>query len=485
MGGEAVEVTPHGVVCKLRVRLNANAKALTLAELRGRRRAMHLAAFAHANADTARALERIAGEGRLTDRLRRDRSFPRDFQGWLRKGGKEADLKGHLVSGGVVTFTAAGYLGYLRRGLHEARKRHAAGPAEQFAADGAHRAMTEEMLAVGAAAESCLRWYLEDPGVMMETMMRLGLMAGHRSYLGFLERTLPAAGEAGRDEAAGRLCRALGAMEASVDEVDEEGFTPLHRAAADGAGARMLRCLVTAGADLEARDKGAFRATAVWWAAYQGHAEAVAELGRLGADVNAVGEPGAFDDTPVFIAASYGHVGVIEALGRLGADVNCAVLDGRTPMCGAAAKGHLAAVEALARLGADVNRASLYGLTPVSAAAANGHAVLVEALARLGADLNTQDNDGTTPVYAAAKDGHSVAVEALARLGANVNRAAHNGTTPVFAAAANGHAAEVEALARLGADVNTADDNGWTPLQWARHKGHFVAVAVLVQLGAR
>ena len=35
----------HGVVCKLRVRLNANTKAPTLAELRGRRRAMHLAAF--------------------------------------------------------------------------------------------------------------------------------------------------------------------------------------------------------------------------------------------------------------------------------------------------------------------------------------------------------------------------------------------------------------------------------------------------------
>ena len=151
MGGEAVEVTPHGVVCKLHVRLNANAKALTLAELRGRRRAMHLAAFAFANADTARAVDRIAGEGRLDERLRRDRSFPRDVQEWLRAGGKEADLEGHVVSGGRVTFTAAGYLGYLRRGLYEARKRHKSVQAERFAADGGVAVSWERLWSIAPA----------------------------------------------------------------------------------------------------------------------------------------------------------------------------------------------------------------------------------------------------------------------------------------------------------------------------------------------
>ena len=180
-GGEAVEVTPHGVVCKLRVRLNANTKAPTLAELRGRRRAMHLAAFAHANADTARELERIAREGRIQERLQRDpMRIHDDVQRWVRLGGKEADLEGCVTAGRQVTFTAEGYLGYLRRGLAAARERHAAAPAERFAADGAHRAMTEEMLAVGAAAESCLRWYLEDPGNPMELMMRTGLMEGKK-----------------------------------------------------------------------------------------------------------------------------------------------------------------------------------------------------------------------------------------------------------------------------------------------------------------
>ena len=120
-GGEAVEVTPHGVVCKLRVRLNANTKAPTLAELRGRRRAMHLAAFAHANAETARELERIAREGRIQERLQSDPLRICNLQSWLQWGGKEADLQGCVVAGGEVTFTAEGYLGYLRRGLAAAR----------------------------------------------------------------------------------------------------------------------------------------------------------------------------------------------------------------------------------------------------------------------------------------------------------------------------------------------------------------------------
>ena len=134
-GGEAVEVTPHGVVCKLRVRLNANTKAPTLAELRGRRRAMHLAAFAHANAEAARELERIAREGRIQERLQRDTQQTIRLQLWLTAGGKEADLEGCVVAGGKVTFTAEGYLGYLRRGLAAARERHVASPAGRFAAD--------------------------------------------------------------------------------------------------------------------------------------------------------------------------------------------------------------------------------------------------------------------------------------------------------------------------------------------------------------
>jgi hypothetical protein len=363
------------------VRITANLKTLTVEELRGRKRAMHLAAFDYANAETARTLERIAGEEGAEERLQRDPYSVYPVDQWLKEGGKEENLAGCVVADGRVTFTVKGLLGKLRRDCEAVRAQHAAAAAERFAGDGAYRAMVGEMLATGAAAVSCLRLYLEDPGSLMETRMRGSLMTEHRMYLGYLARTLPAAGEE-RAVAAGRLCRALGAMESSADERDAEGLTPLMRAAADGAGSMVLRSLVAARAELETRDVD--ERTALFWASVGGHADVVEVLGRLGADVNAVANQG-FDATPVFNAAQNGHVEVVEALGRLGADVNRATLDGRTPVYMAVEMGHATVIEALGRLGADVNRAEDNGWTPLKWALRKGYSEAAAALERLGA----------------------------------------------------------------------------------------------------
>jgi hypothetical protein len=362
------------------VRITANLKTLTVEELRGRKRAMHLAAFDYANAETARTLERIAGEEGAEERLQRDPIRFLTVDQWLKWGGKEENLAGCVVADGCVTFTVKGLLGKLRRDCEAVRARHAAAAAERFAGDGAYRAMVGEMLATGAAAVSNLRLYLEDPGRSMENRMRGLFMTGHRRYLGYLARTLPAAGGE-RAAAAARLCRALGAMEASADERDAEGLTPLMRAAADGAGQLVLRSLVAARAELEARDVN--ERTALYIAAAGGHADVVEVLGRLGADLNAAAYQD-FDLTPVWNAASDGHVEVVEALGRLGADVNRATLDGTTPVYRAAQMGHTAVIEALGQLGADVNRANDDGWTPLKSAQALGHLKAVAALERLG-----------------------------------------------------------------------------------------------------
>ena len=363
------------------VRVTANLKALTVEELRGRKRAMHLAAFDYANAETARTLARIAREGGAAERLRRDPIQSDEVRSWLRVGGKEENLSGCVIAGGRVTFTVEGLLWKLRRDCEAVRARHAAAAAGRFTEDGAYRALAGEMLATGAAAVSNLRWYLEDAGVQAETLMRLSLMGGHRSYLACLERTMPAVGEE-RVAVAERLCRALGVMLEDVNESDADGLTLLMRAATNGAGARVLRSLAAARADLEARDGEG--KTALYMAASLGQADVVAELGRLGADVNAAALPGTFDTTPMCIAAYAGHVDVVEALGRLGADVNRAALDGRTPVYAALYMGHTAAVEALGRLGADVNKANRSGRTPSAIAREKGHAELAAALRRLG-----------------------------------------------------------------------------------------------------
>jgi hypothetical protein len=404
-----------GVVTVVPVRVSANLKARTVEELRTQKKDMHLAAFRYLLAETARDLERIAEEERAEDRLQRDPFRVYDLQVWLRTGGREEWLLPGMSDGTRVTFSVAGLVVRIVARCEEVLARHAAVAPEEYNDDEAYRHTVAEMLDTRAAAVSTLRGYIEDPGDQIQSVMRSTITARHRAYLAFLERTLPAAGE-GRAAAAGRLCRAMGAMRSSAKEADAEGLTPLMRAAADGAGGRVLRCLVAARADVDAREARLDR-TALFLAAQFGHAEAVEALARLGGDVNATLKPGVMDATPMFIAAQEGYTAVIEALGRLGADVNLAAKDGRTPVNLAAQGGHTAAIEALGKLGADVNRAAMDGRTPVYAAAQQGHTAAIEALGKLGADVNMASSFGT-PLGIATRKGHAAAADALRQLGA-------------------------------------------------------------------
>jgi ankyrin repeat protein len=302
---------------------------------------------------------------------------------WLSLGGRLDWLLPGMVDGTMVTFSVAGLLARIGRQYEAVLERHAAMAPERYDDVEAFRHTVAEMLETRAAAVATLRGYMENPGVNMEYVMRDTISARNRAYLSFLERTLPSDGEA-RAVAAERLCRAMGSMRSSAEEEDAEGLTPLMLAAADGAGGRVLRCLVAARADVNRRD-AAWGRSALWLAASYGQAEAVEALARLGGDVNATSEPGVFDTTPVWIAALGHHTAVIEALGRLGADVNRAVKDGRTPVYVAAREGHTAAIEALVKLGADVNRACNDGCTPLVVATRKRHTAAVDALLRFGA----------------------------------------------------------------------------------------------------
>ena len=106
----------------------------------------------------------------------------------------------------------------------------------------------------------------------------------------------------------------LGLMRGSLEEEDGDGYAPLDRAAADGAGARSLQCLVAAGADVNrATDNGC---TPVWIAAANGHLEAIEALARLGADVNRAMNDGW---TPLRAAVHFGREGAAGVLRGLGA----------------------------------------------------------------------------------------------------------------------------------------------------------------------
>ena len=363
------------------VRINANVKARTVEELRTQKKDMHVSAFRYMLAETARDLERIAEEERCEDRIARDGTKEVYLQWWLDEGGRQEWLQPGMSDGTVVAFTAAGLLARILQQCEAVLERHVAEPPDRFHDDETYRYMVTEMLETRAAAVSSLRSYIEKNNTI-STFWKDTIFTSHRDYLNFMEQKLPAEDEA-RAAAAARLCRVMGAMRSSVDETDVEGFTPLMRATADGAGARVLRCLVAARADVNAREALQTR-SALFLAAEFGFAEAVEVLARLGGDVDAAGYP-PWDTTPMYVAAQGGYTAVIEALGRVGADVNKALSDGRTPMFVAADGGHTAAIEALVKLRADVNRADNDGDTPLDAATNCGHPAAADALRRLGA----------------------------------------------------------------------------------------------------
>jgi ankyrin repeat protein len=125
-------------------------------------------------------------------------------------------------------------------------------------------------------------------------------------------------------------------------------MTRLMDAAVDGEGARVLRSLVNAAADVNAvnnEDKTPLRLAAEF-----GHPETVRLLVELKADLNKT--PGA----PPAVAAAYeGHADVIKVLAELGADVHGEDAKGNYPLYHAVRWDYLAVAKVLLDAKADVN----------------------------------------------------------------------------------------------------------------------------------
>lgn len=127
------------------------------------------------------------------------------------------------------------------------------------------------------------------------------------------------------------------------DSRDADGWTPLMLAAYGGY-VGVLRTLVSAGADIDARKGFVFLGhgeTALIWAAREGRVEAVAQLLSSGADFKAASYCG----TPLDYAVARGHseiVALLEARGsvRTSTPASCRALLGRGELPPSKRNGH-------------------------------------------------------------------------------------------------------------------------------------------------
>lgn len=234
--------------------------------------------------------------------------------------------------------------------------------------------------------------------------------------------------------------------ETGLDTRNEIGMTPLMFAAMSGGDPAIMRTLLEAGADpnaklmVEASQQGNFlgfgsfeNMTALGFALFQScNAEAIGLLLEAGADVNA---RFAWGETPLHLAASSSKLkaGVVDLLIAAGAEID-ATMDnsGFTPLHWAAMKEHAEAVSSLLHAGA------------------NPHAIAGDQYQALSFAVNSRENAGM--------------VKQLLEAGVDVNFAGKAGFTPLM----NTESPEIlQILLDAGADLEAQDENGRTALMWA------------------
>ena len=218
---------------------------------------------------------------------------------------------------------------------------------------------------------------------------------------------------------------------ADPNALDNEGYTPLHHAAAHGESRRVVARLLAAGADPLAESNN----------------------GR----------------TPLHYALlDFGDyfLDLSGALVQAGAAANL------TPLQLAALESDAEAVTSLLVEGADPNVVDGYGWGPLHLAVLRADPEVVSALLEAGADPNAQSVDGLTALHLAARHRTSVVVtDVLLRAGADPNAEAdaeEAAGTPLHTAAMWNYPVVVLALLDAGADAAKRDGNGRRPVDFAR-----------------
>jgi ankyrin repeat protein len=166
-------------------------------------------------------------------------------------------------------------------------------------------------------------------------------------------------------------------------------------------------------------------------------------------------------EAPVADAAMRGDIDAVRQLLRDGADVNAAQSDGMTALHWAADRGEVEIAEVLLYAGANVGAITRIGeYTPLHIASRNGHVAVIDVLLEAGADLHARtDPGGTTPIHLAATGGDPDVVASLLAAGADPNaREAEWKQTPLIFAAARNRVEAIRALLKSGADPNLASE---------------------------
>ena len=236
--------------------------------------------------------------------------------------------------------------------------------------------------------------------------------------------------------------------------------------------------------------KGAGGRTRVMYAAFTGNMD---ELQKLVTAKN-VNEADITGQTALLFATFQEHFDAVRFLVENGADVNLQTADRNTALHMAVFKNNLEIARFLCENGADVNMgAERYSPIHLAAGYANVSAEFLEMLCEHGGKVNVSGLHGT-PLHMVREPEGAQKVDVLCRFGANIEARITNdyytGHTPLLMACEmpNNHGI-IRALCEKGADVNVTSTerftNGMTPLMLVcRNKSSDGSVTALCEFGS-
>ena len=296
------------------------------------------------------------------------------------------------------------------------------------------------------------------------------LLARHGGYRADENGWTPLHRAAEKDEP--EVIAALLAAGANGNELTANGATPLLIAIRKQRISAIDRLLqdpaVAAGINVFSAATDPCQRTAFQLAVECGLLEQAQRMIGLGAFVEG---PDAKGTTPLMSAAAVGDLDMARLLVRHGAIAKAALVfacaSDRMPS--AKARGEM--ISFLIQQGADANaRDPQTGLTPLAAASrlTEGTAALERLLAEK-ADTEVRDQDGLTPLFHATLNADTAALRVLLDAGANPNaRHLKDGSTPLHHAVESGNLASVKLLVEAGASPMLVNLSGLSPLTRAR-----------------
>jgi ankyrin repeat protein len=257
---------------------------------------------------------------------------------------------------------------------------------------------------------------------------------------------------------------------------DVAGTTSLMLAARAGL-APIVRALIEAGADVQARDN--VGSAVLLYAARGGSVDVVKMLLEHGASV--AEKDGSRYGTPLGAAAARGRGEIVRLLLRAGANPNLANQPGQTPLHLAAEAGYVEIVQLLIEAKAKLDPVGIEGVTPLFCAIQEGYEDVVSKLLEAGSDPGKPvGRDMMRPLMLAAESDNPAIARLLVQRGAKLDDADGTyGATALMLAALHNHVDMVKLLLSLGADPTRQDKAGRTALDYARAGCSFDSIPLL------